>query len=88
MHSLETGDFYSSQGPEIYEISIEDSMLSVRCSPASLIVMYTDGRNCGVCKGEGITGAQFPIGEEKYIRIAVRDKQHRQAFSNAYMMEE
>ena len=83
--SLKCGDFYSSQGPEIYEISIQDNNLSIRCSDVCLIVVYTDGRICYVKKGASLNEAKFKlIGNEKYIRVMCRDTGHKDANSNAY----
>ena len=85
MDSLKRGDFYSSQGPEIYEISVEDNKLHVKCSDVCLIVVYTNGRTCYVERGESFSEASFSLkGTEKYVRVMCRDKNHRDANSNAY----
>lgn len=42
--ALEKGDFYASTGPEIYELSVEDDTLYVRCSPAVRIIVSTERR--------------------------------------------
>lgn len=87
MASLKRGDFYSSQGPEIYEISIEDNTLYVRCSDVSLIAVYTDCRACYYKEGEALKEGIFTLkGNEKYIRVMCRDKEHRDANSNAYWL--
>ena len=85
--SLRRGDFYSSQGPEIHEISLHGNILGVKCSKACLIVVYTDGRRCYIQKGEALTEAEFPLsGNEEYIRVMCRDKDHKDANSNAYWL--
>ena len=87
MNSLKNGDFYSSQGPELYEISLNGNKLTVKCSDVKLIVVYTDGRKCYIAKGENLTGAEFTLkGNEKYIRVMCRDKEHKDANSNAYWL--
>ncbi|MCL2810729.1 MAG: PHP domain-containing protein [Clostridia bacterium] len=85
--SLRQGDFYASQGPEIYQISLHGNILGVKCSKVCLIVVYTDGRRCHIQKGEALTEAEFPLnGNEKYIRVMCRDKEHKDANSNAYWL--
>jgi len=87
IESLKKGDFYSSQGPEIHEISIEDGTLSIKCSDVCLIVVYTDSRKCYIKKGDSLTEAEFKLkGTESYIRVMCRDKNHKDANSNAYWM--
>jgi len=44
MDALERGDFYASTGPEIYEISVEDHLLTVRTSSAVSVDVATDRR--------------------------------------------
>jgi len=88
MDALINGDFYASQGPEIYEISLEENNLIVKCSDAELIVVYTQGRHCYVKTGEGITEAVFQLsGNEDYIRVMCRDKNKLDANSNAYWIK-
>ena len=87
MDSLKNGDFYSTQGPEIYEISIEGDSLNIKCSDVSLIVVYTDGRACHTKKGEALNEVTFTLrGDEKYIRVMCRDKEGKNANSNAYWL--
>lgn len=87
MDALQKGDFYSSQGPEIYEISIEGDKLRVKCSDVSLIVAYTDGRWFYSAQGEGINHAEFTLsGNEKYVRIMCRDSNKCDANSSAYWL--
>jgi len=87
MGALKDGDFYSSQGPEIYEISIFDGVLNVRCSETKIIVVYTDGRPCHLKTGDALTHAEFILrGDEKYIRVMCRDSNHKDANSNAYWL--
>ena len=87
MDALQRGDFYSSQGPEIYEISIEDDILNIRCSPARLIVVYTIDRKCYTQAGTNLTEASFKLdGDNGYIRVMCRDKDKKDANSNAYFI--
>ena len=88
MAALSNGDFYASQGPEIYEISLDDGKLAVKCSPAALIVVYTDTRKCYIARGAPtINRAEFQLlGKERYIRVMCRDVDKKDANSNAYWL--
>jgi len=87
IQSLKNGDFYSSQGPEIYEISLNGNELTVICSDVEAIVVFTQGRKCFVENGKGITGARFQLdGSEGYIRVICRDNDKKDANSNAYWL--
>ena len=85
IHALKNGDFYSSQGPEIYEIFLEGNKLTVECSHVDNIVVFTQGRKCLIKSGKGISGASFQLdGNEGYIRVLCRNNEKRDANSNAY----
>ncbi|MCL2287132.1 MAG: PHP domain-containing protein [Firmicutes bacterium] len=86
-NALKQGDFYSSQGPEIYEIFIQDGVLNVKCSDACQVIVYTDDRTCHIEKGEALNEVGFVLnGNEKYIRVMCRDKEGLDANSNAYWL--
>ena len=85
INGLKQGDFYASQGPEIYEIAIEGKKLTVKCSEVDIIVVYTDGRKSHYARAEGMEGAEFELdGDEKYIRVMCRDRHKKDACSIAY----
>lgn len=88
--ALLSGNFYSSMGPEIYGISIENGILNVETSPVEKIYVMTQGRNChrkAAFPGQTITGASFALnGTEGYIRVQIRDGEGRYACGNAYEM--
>ncbi len=84
------GDFYSSMGPEIYSLSVENGVLEIETSPVEKIYVMTSGRNCHkkvAASGETMTRVSFVLdGTEEYIRVQVCDGQGRYACSNAYEM--
>jgi hypothetical protein len=85
--ALKDGSFYASQGPDIHEITLENQTLRILCSDAVLIAVYTEGRGCYVKRGEKLNGAEFELnGQEGYIRVMCRDKNHKDANSNAYWL--
>lgn len=88
--ALLDGNFYSSMGPEIQELYIEDGKLHIKTSPVEKIFVVTEGRNCHkklAKAGETITEAVFDLwGTEGYIRVDIRDGKGLHANSNAYFM--
>ncbi len=95
--ALEEGNFYASQGPEIYELWIEDDKLCVVCSDADKIVLSTANRRimCVLAgEGEVLNRAEFDLKESDiltkggYIRITVRDFNGKHANTNAYFLDE
>jgi len=85
--ALKSGNFYSSQGPEIYEMSLEGNALTIKCSAVDSIVIFTMGRKCYVQTGKDIREAVFELsGDEGYIRVMCRDSDKKDANSNAYWL--
>ncbi len=88
--ALLNGNFYSSMGPEIHGLSVEDGVLKVETSPVDKIFVMTQGRNCyrkAAVLGQTISGGSFSLnGTEGYIRVQIRDREGRYACSNAYEM--
>jgi len=87
INALKNGDFYASQGPQIYEISLEDNKLRVKCSDAILVVVYTNGRAGYIKHGVDLNEVEFELsGQDKYIRVMCRDKNYKEANSNAFWL--
>lgn len=86
--ALLKGNFYSSMGPEIEALYVEDGVLHVKTSPVEKIYVLTEGRDCHkkvAEPGETITEAAFLLtGRERYIRVTCRDEKGLHADSNAY----
>ena len=84
LESLKAGRYYSSQGPEIHSIRIEDDEIHVACSPVAVISAQGKGSRAKFVKGDGITEGHLPLKRFKdaYVRITVCDDQGRRAWSN------
>lgn len=89
--ALEAGNFYSSMGPEIYSLYVENNRLYVECSPARSINMTTAGRRCGVARaaaGQTITRADFAIEpDDGYVRLQITDREGLRANTNAFFID-
>ena len=89
--ALLNGDFYASQGPEIYDLWIEGNRLYVKTSKCDSIRINTDLRLTNVVydTGEGLDIASFTIPKGiKYFRITVTDKEGKHANTRAYFLED
>ena len=86
------GSFYASEGPEIYEMYLDGDQLHVECSGADKVFCTTAHRRCMSRYNEEtglITHAVFEIKpDDIYFRVAVYDKEGKEAYSNAYFTED
>lgn len=88
---LLSGNFYSSMGPEIFSLYVEDGKVHVRCSDAKRISYSTHGRRTvGVnADGSALNEAVFEIRDtDGYFRIEVLDHMGQRANTQAYFIEE
>lgn len=92
INSLLNGDFYTSTGPEIYEISVEDMRVIVKCSDAKKINLSTRGRRIASVSAKNdkiINEATFDLKEtDGYFRISVLDSVGKRADSQSYFLED
>ena len=90
--ALFRGDFYSSTGPEFYDIFIEDNKIHIKCSDAVMVNVTTDRRmsRCLCSKGgDLISEAVFDFNFDcKYFRITIKDIKGNHADTNAYFTED
>lgn len=90
--ALENGDFYASQGPEIYNLYVEDGKIHIKCSPARTISMISHHRPFGgtafAKDGILITEAEFEFQNQPFFRFDICDYQGRHANTRAYYVTE
>ncbi len=88
MEALRTGAFYSTLGPEILDIDLQDKQITVKCSEAQSIVFKGDrsrGRRIVSTNGNLLTEATYSIPDSaKYVRIEVTDETGKKAWSNPF----
>ncbi|MCC7024232.1 MAG: CehA/McbA family metallohydrolase [Thermomicrobiales bacterium] len=83
--ALKAGDYYSSTGPGIAEVTVEPGRrLTVHCSPAERIFLLGDRAAYRAAGGEGITTAEFDLSDwqSPYARVLVRDAAGKRAWTN------
>ena len=90
--AMEKGHFYATEGPEIYEMYIEDDKLHVKFSEAEHIICKSQhrvGQRLFAPKGETISEVAFSVNKDwGYFRIVVTDHKGRRACTNAYFPED
>jgi predicted metal-dependent phosphoesterase TrpH len=83
--ALKTGAYYSSTGPQIYDITlVPGQRLTVHCSPAERIFVTGVGSAAQRAWGNGLTNAEFDLSDwdSHYCRVTVRDRRGGRAWSN------
>ncbi len=92
--ALRAGNYYSSTGPEIYDISLggpQDATLTVKCSPAERIFLTGFGAKALSTPGHGVTEASFDVSQFRnspFLRVTVRDAKGGRAWSNPIWLNE
>lgn len=87
--ALERGDGYATNGPELQSLVLEDDVIRVRCSEATSVTLFTQGRYVKVYydPDKTYTEVEFAYCPEKfgrYFRVEIRDAKGRTAISSAY----
>ena len=93
LNALESGNSYASDGPEIYELYVEDGSVTVKCSEAVGVFLTTAGRRKASSlletTGEPVTEATFKLDpNDIFFRITVRDAKGKHANTNIYYLDE
>lgn len=91
LQALKAGQFYSSMGPEIYEISQERREVFVRCSPVRAIYLIGDLWHCPDARhswnGDLFGEACFTLHQgQRYFRVEIIDQHNHSAWSNAFFL--
>lgn len=85
LNALESGAFYSSTGPEIYDFYVKDGKAVIECSPVKMIRLHCDCHPTRLCQnpdGKPITRAEFDVSDYPYARITIIDEQGHHAWTN------
>lgn len=91
VEGLLLGNFYSSMGPEIYSLYVDEGKVYVRCSDAKRITYSTRGRRCAAVNADNgcVCEAVFEIKDtDGYFRIDVIDGHGMRANTQAYFLGE
>lgn len=91
--AMDAGDFYSSMGPVIRSLEIEDGRAYITCSDAARIAMIYGAKTTRAAFppaiGETIGQAEFEIPDKApYVRFTVTDSAGRHADTRGYFRDE
>ena len=98
LQAMKNGLYYSSQGPEFYDIEIKDKEIAIACSPVDTItVVCGNSRSC-VKTGKAITTATFDLANlnkgwllkkpSPWFRVTIMDHAGKRGWSNPYWWDE
>ena len=93
LDALKAGEFYSSQGPRIYNVEVTKHEVRVECSPVHTIALVTSASSALSRVGRGLTQATIEFAEVakwawrdppqlKWFRIVAIDGPRRRAWTN------
>lgn len=87
LSALDEGRFYCSQGPRFEQISLDGGYLSIRCSPVTTILFYSNlvWANGRCLTGEGMTYGRYDLSAnrgETFLRVQIMDAEGKSAWSN------
>ncbi|SFS48745.1 CehA/McbA family metallohydrolase [Paenibacillus sp. BC26] len=92
IRSLKKGQFYSSSGPEVYDLRVENGRLKIECSPCKFIMFKAFPQRGpffgNFMSGEPLTQAMMEIEEDMtYIRVECVDFEGNVAWTNPIFVE-
>ena len=91
LEALRAGNYYSTMGPEIRDVTIEDGMVHVECSACSEVhvVTYPPRGKAHYATDCPLTQIDYPLkGGETYVRVECIDEQGCAAWSNPIYLED
>ena len=99
LEALKSGNFYSSQGPRLYDVSFSATEASVDCSPAQAITLVTGTSRALAKVGRQITQATFDltkVGQNNrakgapatWVRVTIIDAAGRRAWTNPIWVDD
>jgi hypothetical protein len=87
--ALKAGHYYSSQGPEIHGLAIENGDAIITCSPCSVVRLTGATYHVARERGENLTEVQLPLSQfrHSYARLTVIDTAGKRAWSNPFWLD-
>ncbi|MET7276607.1 CehA/McbA family metallohydrolase [Kribbella sp. NPDC005582] len=82
--ALIAGHFYSSTGPELYDVRLDGDVMRVRCSAAVKVLLSGGVPGAQVEQGTGLTECSLPVAmfRGSHCRITVEDAAGGRAWTN------
>jgi hypothetical protein len=90
--ALRAGNFYSTCGPEFFDLQFDGETVTLRCSPVQFIRLVGPGyhgHRCGSFDGRLLSEASFTIPPDwPYVYLEVEDAQGHRAWTNPLLVKE
>ena len=96
--ALKAGHFYSSQGPQIHQLTISRDQLHITCSPVESIAVVGGTSRTLTRIGHAITSASLPLPDlakswtpitpSPWVRVVIIDQSGKRAWSNPIWLNE
>ncbi len=89
--ALKNGDFYSTTGPQIDNLFVEDEWVHIECSSAKKIRFITNNRysKLFVASDQSLRSADFKLEENTHwFRVEITDFSGEKAYTNAYFKDD
>ena len=83
--ALKKGQMYASTGPMIHDVTWGKDAVTVRCSPASTVIVQGSGSATAATHGNAMAEAELPYGrvsQSKWMRLTVIDGMGKRAWTN------
>jgi predicted metal-dependent phosphoesterase TrpH len=87
LEALKRGDFYSSQGPQINNVTIEGTHIHVEMSACVSMIISGSGTAAKAVHGHSMTKATLPLARfanSPFVRVTVIDASGKRAWSNPH----
>lgn len=88
--ALKAGDYYSSQGPELRNISVDGDTVTVESSAVVTVILQSSGSAALAMHGSSMTRCRLGLGrfkEHGWCRVTLIDAAGRHAWSNPIQIE-
>jgi histidinol phosphatase-like PHP family hydrolase len=89
--ALKAGDFYSSTGPELRNVEIDNGVLTVESSEVERIIVTGPGAKSSRVEDTSLVGAEFTLNglaEGPFVRVTVIDEHGHSAWTNPIWLAE
>ncbi len=89
LDSLKAGRYYSSQGPTLHDVAVDDGKVRVKSSPVTAVAVTGRGAMSESCRGSGLTDCELPVKRFRgsWFRVTVIDDQQRRAWTNPIWLD-
>ncbi len=98
LDALKAGNYYSSQGPQIHALSIENNQVHIECSPVDVINVVGGTSRSARAHGRSITKATIELSDlhtglfvpepSPWLRVTLIDSSGKRAWTNPIWLDE